>query len=142
MHDLLPTKYRPFLQLIRTLAEVTLCVQIKMQTETHLQTLEVLIERFNTELIVSPILCPMHVLTGIKVIKRLFPEKNFNFPKMHQLSHLVHDIRQKGTADYLSCMVGENFHQGLIKAYQASNKRDAIYQVCHYYPLLLLSIYN
>jgi hypothetical protein len=53
---------------------------------------------------------------------------------MHQLSHLVRDIRQKGTADYLGCMVGENFHQGLIKAYQSSNKRDAIYQVRIIYP--------
>lgn len=71
----------------------------------------------------------MCVLTSIKVVKKLFPEKNFNFPKIHQLSHLVHDIRQKGTADYLDCMVGENFHQGLIKAYQASNKHNAIHQV-------------
>jgi hypothetical protein len=84
----------------------------------------------------------MCFLTGIKVVKRLFPEKNFNFPKMHQLSHLVRDIRQKGTADYLGCMVGENFHQGLIKAYQASNKRDAIYQVCLISPQLSPSIDN
>ena len=100
-----------------------------MQTESHLQVLQALIKRFNTELIVGHILCTMCVLTSIKVVKKLFPEKNFNFPKIHQLSHLVHDIRQKGTADYLDCMVGENFHQGLIKAYQASNKHNAIHQV-------------
>jgi hypothetical protein len=131
---LLPAKYQPFPGLIRTLAESSLSVQIKIQIETHIQTAQALIERFNPELIVRQISCLMCVLAGIK---RPFAEKNRNFPKMHQLSHHVRDIRQKGTAGYLGCMVGENSHQGPIKAYQASKKtRDTICQVHIIYPRL------
>ena len=48
---------------------------------------------------------------------------------MHQLSHLFDDIKHKGTVDFLSTLLGENFHKGLIKAYEASNGREAQAQV-------------
>jgi hypothetical protein len=59
----------------------------------------------------------------------LFPDKDFNFPKMHQLVHLFDDIWNKGSVDYLSCVLGENFHQRLIEAYCASNGKEAVKQV-------------
>ncbi|KIM20907.1 hypothetical protein M408DRAFT_29979 [Serendipita vermifera MAFF 305830] len=113
VHDLLPNSYRPFLALIRKLGEIAMYAQFKMQTERRLREGDALVAKFDAQLV---------------NVSRLI-EKNFNFPKIHQLSHLFHDIRQKGTGDYLSCMIGENFHQGLIKAYGASNKRDAVYQI-------------
>lgn len=62
-------------------------------------------------------------------MQSLFPQKNFVFPKLHQLLHLFEDIRHKGTADYMSCTVGENFHQGLIRSYQASNGKQVLGQI-------------
>jgi hypothetical protein len=59
----------------------------------------------------------------------MFKEKEWDFPKNHQLTHLFGDIRKKGSTSYLSCNVGEGFHQGLIEAYRASNKKNAAYQV-------------
>jgi len=59
----------------------------------------------------------------------MFPDKNWDFPKMHQLVHLFDDIRMKGTYSFLGCTIGESFHQGLIDAYKATNKKDALSQV-------------
>jgi hypothetical protein len=59
----------------------------------------------------------------------IFHEKNWDFPKMHQLVHLFPDIRLKGPTSSLGCNIGESFHQGLIDAYAASNKKNAISQV-------------
>jgi len=128
VHDLIPKKYYPLLQLTCTLAEIALHAQMKRQTESRLKAGEALVAKFSEKMIVSP-LSPYYVnLTPyLQVVSQLMG-KNFDSPRVHQLSHLFNDIRQKGTADYLSCMVGENFHQGLIKAYQASNGRDAIKQ--------------
>jgi len=65
----------------------------------------------------------------IQNVMRIFKEKEWDFPKNHQLIHLFGDIRQKGSTSYLSCNVGEGFHQGLIQAYQSSNKKNSAYQV-------------
>lgn len=43
--------------------------------------------------------------------------------------HLFDDILRKGPASYLNCNIGEGFHPGLIKAYEASNKKEADAQV-------------
>jgi hypothetical protein len=59
----------------------------------------------------------------------IFFEKNWDFPKMHQLIHLFPDIRKKGPTAFLGCNIGESFHQGLIDAYAASNKKNAVSQV-------------
>ncbi|KAG8832541.1 hypothetical protein FRB91_000220 [Serendipita sp. 411] len=48
---------------------------------------------------------------------------------MHQLLHLFPDIQRKGTADYLHCILGENYHQDLKDAYSASNKKDVAIQL-------------
>lgn len=48
---------------------------------------------------------------------------------MHQLRHLFIDIQRKGTCENFSCTLGESFHQGLITAYQRTNKKNAAGQV-------------
>lgn len=50
MHDLVPLKYHPLLQLSRTLAEIALYAQMKMQTESRLRSGEALITKFNDQL--------------------------------------------------------------------------------------------
>jgi hypothetical protein len=59
---------------------------------------------------------------------------------MHQLTHLFSDIRRKGTCENFSCVIGEGFHQGLIKAYESSNKKNVAQQVrftfTRYWPLI------
>jgi hypothetical protein len=50
VHDLVPLKYHPLLQLSRTLAEIALHAQMKMQTESRLRSGEALIVKFNDQL--------------------------------------------------------------------------------------------
>jgi hypothetical protein len=50
VHDLVPPKYHPLLQLSRTLAEIALHAQMKMQTESRLRSGEALIAKFNAQL--------------------------------------------------------------------------------------------
>lgn len=61
---------------------------------------------------------------------------------MHQLVHLFDDIWNKGTIDYLSCVLGENFHQGLIEAYCASNGKEAVKQVLSWKLLAFYSLHD
>lgn len=62
--------------------------------------------------------------------------KNFKFFKQHYVSHIIEDIRRKGTTDNTSTRPGEGFQQEAAEAYKQTNKKSAEKQVC---PLL---IYN
>lgn len=76
----------------------------------------------------------VHVLTPLLL---LFPQKvskeygkNFAFFKQHYVSHVISDIRQKGTTDNLSTRPGEGFQQEAAEAYAQTNKKKAEKQVC------------
>ena len=68
-----------------------------------------------------------------QIVKPLFEQKNWDFPKMHQLRHLFTDIQRKGTCENFSCTLGESFHQGLIAAYERTNKKNVAGQVSSSY---------
>jgi hypothetical protein len=55
--------------------------------------------------------------------------KNFNFFKQHYISHIIEDIRRKGTTDNMSTRPGEGFQQEAAEAYEQSNKKQAEKQV-------------
>ena len=55
--------------------------------------------------------------------------KNFNFFKQHYVSHIIADIRQKGTTDNTSTRPGEGFQQEAAEAFEQTNMRQAEKQV-------------
>ncbi|KAG8819022.1 hypothetical protein FRC19_010189, partial [Serendipita sp. 401] len=116
IHRFFTPRQYPILRLIRLLLEIALHAQFRMQFLSRIAQGERLVREFGI------------VLKEIEE-QKFFPGKSFSFPKMHQLSHLFVDILRKGTADYLGTITGENFHQGLILAYHASNKKDSLRQI-------------
>ncbi|KAG1829953.1 hypothetical protein EV424DRAFT_1583845 [Suillus variegatus] len=50
--------------------------------------------------------------------------KNFDFLKQHLTTHIIPDIRQKGTLDNYETHVGEGFHQEVQEAYKQTNCKD------------------
>ncbi|KAG1789218.1 hypothetical protein EV424DRAFT_1550329 [Suillus variegatus] len=50
--------------------------------------------------------------------------KNFDFLKQHLTTHIIPDIRQKGTLDNYETRVGEGFHQEVQEAYKQTNCKD------------------
>lgn len=59
-----------------------------------------------------------------QIVKPLFEKKNWSFPKMHQLQHLFTDTQRKGTCENFNCAFDGSFHQGLIAAYERTNKKN------------------
>jgi hypothetical protein len=57
-------------------------------------------------------------------------QQKFRFLKQHYVSHVVSDIRQKGTTDNLSTRPGEGFQQEAAEAYEQTNRKRAETQVC------------
>lgn len=56
--------------------------------------------------------------------------KNFNFPKLHSLSHYVPNMRWKGSGDNFDTAYAERLHIDLTKdAYEATNHRDELPQM-------------
>jgi hypothetical protein len=55
--------------------------------------------------------------------------KNFNFFKQHYVSHIIEDIRRKGTTDNTSTRPGEGFQQEAAEAFKQTNKKRAEKQV-------------
>ncbi|KAJ7119998.1 hypothetical protein C8R46DRAFT_1149767 [Mycena filopes] len=55
--------------------------------------------------------------------------KDFSFFKQHALSHVVRDIRGKGTTNHGSTRPGEGFQQEAREAYARTNKKDAAHQM-------------
>ncbi|KAG2148877.1 hypothetical protein DEU56DRAFT_729847 [Suillus clintonianus] len=51
-------------------------------------------------------------------------EKNFDFLKQHLTTHIIPDIRQKGTLDNYDTRVGEGFHQEVQEAYKQTNCKN------------------
>ncbi|KAF8415297.1 hypothetical protein EV426DRAFT_665634, partial [Tirmania nivea] len=47
--------------------------------------------------------------------------RNFNFPKMHLLSHLMDHIQQHGSCDSWITDVSEGLHMSLKDAYRSTN---------------------
>ncbi|PVF94153.1 hypothetical protein CPB86DRAFT_766272 [Serendipita vermifera] len=114
IHDLLPSRYLPFLNLIRIIAHITIYSLFKTQTISRIKRGHALVQEF---------------FTALQPVKQLFPKKDFDFIKLHQLLHLFHDIEDKGPWEWLSTITGENLHQGLILAYESSNKKNVGYQI-------------
>jgi hypothetical protein len=56
--------------------------------------------------------------------------KNFDFFKQHYVSHVISDIRQKGTTDNTSTRPGEGFQQEAAQAYKQTSRKEAEKQVC------------
>jgi hypothetical protein len=56
--------------------------------------------------------------------------KSFDFYKQHYVSHIIEDIRRKGTTDNTSTRPGEGFQQEAAEAYKQTNKKSAEKQVC------------
>ena len=71
-----------------------------------------------------PFIFPLHPQ---KVSKEY--EKNFDFFKQHYVSHVISDIRQKGTTDNTSTRPGEGFQQEAAEAYKQTSKKEAEKQV-------------
>ena len=63
--------------------------------------------------------------------------KNFDFLKQHALSHVIQDIREKGTTDGLSTWTGEGFQQESAQAYGQTNGKNAEHQVGAVPPLAM-----
>lgn len=55
--------------------------------------------------------------------------KNFDFLKQHASSHVIQDIREKGTTDGFSTRMGEGFQQESAQAYDQTNGKNAEHQV-------------
>jgi hypothetical protein len=59
-------------------------------------------------------------------------EKNFNFPKWHALTHIIHDIRMYGALDGMCTGANsEAHHITMVKQfYPMTNKREFLIQIC------------
>ncbi|KAK6984567.1 hypothetical protein R3P38DRAFT_2575663, partial [Favolaschia claudopus] len=55
--------------------------------------------------------------------------KNFNFSKQHATSHVIQDIRTKGTTNHFSTRPGEGFQQEAREAYNQTNFKDVVPQM-------------
>ncbi|KAJ7245494.1 hypothetical protein C8J57DRAFT_1242108 [Mycena rebaudengoi] len=50
--------------------------------------------------------------------------KSFDFPKQHASSHVIDDIREKGTTNHHTTRPGEGFHQDVQQAYPQTNGKN------------------
>lgn len=58
---------------------------------------------------------------------------DWNFPKVHMLQHFIDSIRLFGTTNNYNTETSERLHIDFVKdAYQATNKKDAIEQMCRW----------
>jgi hypothetical protein len=71
---------------------------------------------------------PIYTLIIMQEVSKEY-QKNFNFFKQHYVSHIIGDIRQKGTTDNTSTRPGEGFQQEAAEAYEQTNKKRAEIQV-------------
>ncbi|KAK6966916.1 hypothetical protein R3P38DRAFT_3337690 [Favolaschia claudopus] len=55
--------------------------------------------------------------------------KSFDFPKQHATSHIIEDIRTKGTTNHFSTRSGEGFQQEAREAYGQTNFKDVVPQM-------------
>ncbi|KAK6966673.1 hypothetical protein R3P38DRAFT_2815922 [Favolaschia claudopus] len=69
--------------------------------------------------------------TFYHIMKKVSDEygKNFNFPKQHATSHVIQDIRTKGTTNHFSTRPGEGFQQEAREAYNQTNFKDVVPQM-------------
>ncbi|KAJ7711019.1 hypothetical protein B0H14DRAFT_2645981 [Mycena olivaceomarginata] len=58
--------------------------------------------------------------------------KDFDFFKQHASSHVVRDIRAKGTTNHGSTRPGEGFQQEAQEAYSHTNGKDAAHQMSRF----------
>jgi hypothetical protein len=56
-------------------------------------------------------------------------DKDFNFIKMHNLSHAFCDIERKGPSKNTDTRIGEHGHVRLHEDFASTNYRDALTQV-------------
>ncbi|CCA77772.1 hypothetical protein PIIN_09971 [Serendipita indica DSM 11827] len=117
--DLVTASEHGILRAIRLLAEISLIAQLRSQTEKRLAYGEKCLQEF-------------HKTLQRLVDRRILKTEELNYPKMHQISHLFEDLRRKGPGIYLHTILGENFHQGMKRAYAASNFKDVIPQLLRY----------
>lgn len=103
------------LRATRGLLDFLFLSQYPVQSDSTLQRLEDALKQFhdNKDIFVD---------LGIR--------KDFNFPKLHSLSHYLPNIRWKGSADNFDTAYAERLHIDLTKdAYHATNHRDELPQM-------------
>ena len=101
----------------RRLLEVVILSQQRYHTESSLSSLDNALAEF-------------HNLKDVFLPARKRP--NYNFPKMHLLSHLTDHIRQHGSCDSWTTDVSEGLHISLKDAYRASNRVNFMEQILSY----------
>jgi hypothetical protein len=101
----------------RRLLEVVILAQQRYHTESSLQTIDEALSAF-------------HALKYVFLPARKRPD--FNFPKLHLLSHLTDHVRQHGSCDSWTTDVSEGLHMSLKDAYRATNRVNFIPQLLAY----------
>ncbi|KAF8994667.1 hypothetical protein BDQ17DRAFT_1392381 [Cyathus striatus] len=104
--QLLP-RNSPLIHCIRAYQQYRVMIGLRCMTDQHLGHLKEIIKDYENY---------------CNEISSLY-EKNFNFPKQHYVSHIISDIRQKGTTDNMSTRPGEGFQQEASQAYRQTNRK-------------------
>jgi hypothetical protein len=130
--QLLP-RNSPLIHCIRAYQCYRIMIGLRCMTDRRLKYLEGLIKDYERYCSVC-----VRIVSSMLFILPLHPqkvskeyEKNFDFFKQHYVSHVISDIRQKGTTDNTSTRPGEGFQQEAAEAYKQTSKKEAEKQVTH-----------
>jgi hypothetical protein len=106
-------------------------IGLRCMTDRRIKYLEELIRKYERYCSVCGIPDWQAHLYNTLIMQKVSKEyqKNFNFFKQHYVSHIITDIRRKGTTDNTSTRPGEGFQQEAAEAYKQTNKKQAENQV-------------
>jgi hypothetical protein len=109
------------LHFIRAVCDLVTLAQYKCHDENTLGYISSALERMN---ILKEEFRPYRRTQG--------EDKNFNFPKWHALTHIIHDIRMYGALDGVCTGANsEAHHITMVKQfYSMTNKKDFLIQIC------------
>ncbi|THU84437.1 hypothetical protein K435DRAFT_870260 [Dendrothele bispora CBS 962.96] len=96
------------LRCIHSLAQIWMMIDLNCISEDHLSRLKGYIARYQR-------FC--------QLVSQEY-DKLFVFPKQHDVSHIISDIREKGVTHNYSTRPGESFQQGARQAYERTNKKN------------------
>ncbi|KAF8601811.1 hypothetical protein BDV93DRAFT_607928 [Ceratobasidium sp. AG-I] len=105
----LDRRYLSLIRLIRLQAEIRILAGLEIHTEDTIALGRERVIQFHT--------------TSQECAVKF--DKNFDFPKMHLLSHLFDDIWKKGVSSNFSTKPGEQMHRALRQAYRTSSKKNS-----------------
>ncbi|KAJ7132506.1 hypothetical protein C8R44DRAFT_611932 [Mycena epipterygia] len=103
----------PLLHCIRTYQRYRIMVGMRCMPDTRLQRLDVFVQDYE------------HWCSQVTATHG----KSFDFFKQHAASHVVRDIRNKGTTNHGSTRPGEGFQQEAREAYNRTNKKNVAHQM-------------